>query len=81
MKQTTNKVSAANAAVLSDIQTLRKRTRKNIEEGAVAKGYGANRKKVIRLLNEALATELACVSRSPSNDLAPTFIPFRRYAR
>jgi bacterioferritin len=63
MKQSTSKVSAANAAVLSDIQTLRKRARKNIEEGAVTTGYGADRKKVIKLLNEALATELVCVLR------------------
>jgi bacterioferritin len=63
MKQATNKVSAANAAVLSDIPTLRKRARKNIEEGAVTTGYGADRKEVIRLLNEALATELVCVLR------------------
>jgi bacterioferritin len=63
MKQSTSKVSAANAAVLSDIQTLRKRARKNIEEGAVTTGYGADRKTVIKLLNEALATELVCVLR------------------
>lgn len=63
MKQATNKISAANAALLSDIQTLRKRARKNIEEGAVTTGYGADRKEVIRLLNEALATELVCVLR------------------
>ncbi len=63
MKQSKNKVSAINVAVLSDIQTLRKRARKNIEEGAVTTGYGADRKEVIRLLNEALATELVCVLR------------------
>jgi bacterioferritin len=63
MNQSTNKISATNAAVLTDIQTLRKRARKNIEEGAVTTGYGADRKEVIRLLNEALATELVCVLR------------------
>lgn len=63
MKQSTNKVSAANAVVLSDIQTLRKRARKNIGEGAVTTGYGADRKTVVKLLNEALATELVCVLR------------------
>jgi bacterioferritin len=58
-----SKATTANVAILSDIQTLRKRARKNIEEGAVTKGYGADRKEVIRLLNEALATELVCVLR------------------
>lgn len=44
MNHSTDKVSATNAAVLSDIQTLRKRAHKNIEEGAVTTGYGADRK-------------------------------------
>jgi bacterioferritin len=63
MNHSTDMVTSINASVLSDIQALRKRARKNIEEGAVTKGYGADRKEVIRLLNEALATELVCVLR------------------
>jgi bacterioferritin len=62
MKQS-NVISAGNAAGLSDIQTLRKRARQHIEEGAVTKGYAADRDEVLRLLNEALATELVCVLR------------------
>ena len=62
MKQS-NMISAGNAAGLSDIQTLRKRARQHIEEGAVTKGYAADRDEVLRLLNEALATELVCVLR------------------
>ncbi len=49
--------------VLSDIQTLRARARKDIESGAVTSGYAADRNVVITLLNEALATELVCVLR------------------
>lgn len=49
--------------MLSDISTLRARARKDIEEGAVTAGYAADRKIVIKLLNEALATELVCVLR------------------
>jgi bacterioferritin len=49
--------------MLSNIQTLRERARKDIEEGAVTSGYAADRKVVITLLNEALATELVCVLR------------------
>ena len=55
--------TSVNNGVLSDIQSLRKSARKNIEEGAVTLGYAANRKAVIKLLNEALATELVCVLR------------------
>ncbi|HKQ23802.1 MAG TPA: DUF892 family protein [Burkholderiales bacterium] len=63
MKQSLNEISAGNGAVLSDIQALRKRARQNIEEGAVTKGYAADREAVIRMLNEGLATELVCVLR------------------
>jgi bacterioferritin len=49
--------------MLSDIKTLRARARKDIEEGAVTAGYAADRNVVIKLLNEALATEIVCVLR------------------
>ena len=48
---------------VTDIQTLRARARQHIEQGAVTQGYRANRETVIRLLNEALATEIICVLR------------------
>ena len=48
---------------LSDIQTLRKRARKHIEQGAVTASYQADLPTVLKLLNEALATELVCVLR------------------
>jgi bacterioferritin len=48
---------------LSDVTELRKRARKEIEEGAVTPGYKADRKHVIHLLNIALATEIVCVLR------------------
>jgi bacterioferritin len=48
---------------LSDIQTLRARARKQIEEGPITESYGADRDRVIGVLNEALATELVCVLR------------------
>jgi bacterioferritin len=50
-------------AFLSDIATLRKRAREHIAEGAVTPGYHADRDVVIKLLNEALATEIVCVLR------------------
>jgi bacterioferritin len=48
---------------LTDIQTLRKQARRHIAEGAVTAGYGADRKTVLKLLNDALATEIVCVLR------------------
>ena len=48
---------------LTDVQELRRRARKHIEEGAVTEGYRANRDTVVKLLNEALATEIVCVLR------------------
>ncbi len=48
---------------LSDIQTLRARARKHMDKGAVTEGYRADRDTVVRVLNEALATEIVCVLR------------------
>jgi bacterioferritin len=48
---------------LSDIKTLRERARKHLENGAVTAGYRADRDTVLKLLNEALATELVCILR------------------
>jgi bacterioferritin len=48
---------------LTDIQTLRRRAREHMERGAVTPGYTGDRETVIKLLNEALATELVCVLR------------------
>ncbi len=48
---------------LMDVKTLRERARRHIEQGAVTPGYGAHIDTVLKLLNEALATELVCVLR------------------
>ena len=53
----------ADKPFLTDIKTLRERARKHIEQGAVTEGYTADRDTVIKLLNEALATEIVCVLR------------------
>jgi bacterioferritin len=45
---------------LTDIQTLRERARRHLDNGAVTEGYSADRETVLKLLNEALATELVC---------------------
>jgi bacterioferritin len=61
MTQASAKGTTNAQPLLSDIQTLRKRARQHIEAGAVTSGYAADRDTVIKLLNEALATELVCV--------------------
>ena len=48
---------------LTDVNTLRQRARQNVLDGAVTEGYNADRPTVLRLLNEALATELVCHPR------------------
>ena len=48
---------------LTDVPTLRKRARQHVDDGAVTSGYNADRKTVLKLLNESLATEIVCVLR------------------
>jgi bacterioferritin len=48
---------------LTDIKTLRERARKHIENGAITEGYSGDRETAVKLLNEALATEIVCVLR------------------
>ncbi len=47
----------------SSIQAIRERARRNVDQGAVTPSYGADKSAVLRLLNEALATELVCTLR------------------
>jgi len=49
-----------NDATLTDVRTLRERARQRIGDGAVTEGYSADRETVLKLLNEALATEVVC---------------------
>lgn len=48
---------------LTDVKTLRERARHKIQQGAVTEGYTADRKLIVELLNNALATEIICVLR------------------
>ena len=45
------------------LQEIRKRAREHIQKGAVTEGYRANREVVLKILNEALASEIVCVLR------------------
>jgi bacterioferritin len=48
---------------LQQIQALRERARQHIAEGAITPDYQLDREQSIRILNEALATELVCTLR------------------
>ncbi|MGC1185398.1 MAG: ferritin-like domain-containing protein, partial [Candidatus Dormiibacterota bacterium] len=45
------------------IETVRKQAREHIDEGPITSSYGADKERVIKVLNEVLATELVCVLR------------------
>jgi bacterioferritin len=48
---------------LTDVETLRRRAREQIELGPITDAYGADRERVVQVLNEVLATELVCYLR------------------
>ena len=61
MKQ--DKPTNERSAFVTDLETIRRRARQQIEDGAVTKGYEGDSQTVVRLLNDALATEIVCVLR------------------
>jgi bacterioferritin len=63
MADQTGAKSVTDKPFLTDVKTLRERARQHIEDGAVTEGYSANRETAVKILNEALATELVCVLR------------------
>lgn len=48
---------------MTDTKTLRARARKEIEDGAITPDYSLDKTEAVKLLNEALATEIVCVLR------------------
>lgn len=48
---------------LTDIEEIRRRAREHIDQGPITAAYGADRARVIDVLNQVLATELVCVLR------------------
>ena len=56
-------MAASNKPFLTDIQTIRERAREHIRRGAVTDSYTLDRGTVLKLLNEALATEIVCTLR------------------
>lgn len=48
---------------VTQIAEIKRRARDHMDKGAVTAGYRADREEVVRVLNEALATEIICVLR------------------
>ena len=59
---------------LTDINVLRERSRKQIEEGAVTQNYGGDVQQTINILQNVLATEIVCVLRYTMHGIAATGI-------
>src|SRR3954452_21389117 len=51
------------ASFIKDIEEIRQRASRKIDEGAVTETYGLDKDLAISVLNEALATEIVCVLR------------------
>ena len=48
---------------VKDVEEIRERAVRKLEDGAVTETYGGDVEKTISILNEALATEIVCVLR------------------
>ena len=56
-------IKSGSGSFVTDVQELRRRARAHMEQGAVTEGYRADVETVLRVLSEALATEIVCVLR------------------
>ena len=63
---------SADTSFLTDVQTLRARARKQIEDGVLTPSYDLDPRVAVELLNTALATELICVLRYRQHALVAT---------
>ena len=59
---------------LTDVQTLRDRARRNLNDGAIGSNYVGDVSKTIEILQAALATELVCVLRYTMHSIAASGI-------
>jgi len=59
---------------LTDVQELRARARKSLENGAITPAYKGDVKQTIEILQAVLATEIVCVLRYTMNAVAATGI-------
>jgi bacterioferritin len=59
---------------ITDVEELRARARKSIDQGAITPAYQGNVKQTIDILQSVLATEIVCVLRYTMNAIAATGI-------
>src|SRR5438105_1210278 len=59
----TKVISHEKGYFLTDVKEIRRRACQQIMEGAVTSDYRGDRETVVRVLNQALATEIVCVLR------------------
>jgi bacterioferritin len=59
---------------VTDIREIRKRARQHLDKGAVTENYGGDVATAIRMLNEAVATEIVCILRYKFHSIAATGI-------
>ncbi|WP_176059711.1 ferritin-like domain-containing protein [Paraburkholderia sp. BCC1876] len=52
-----------NQPFVMDLKKIREDARKHMSDGPVTQSYGADRETVLKLLNDALATEIVCTLR------------------
>lgn len=67
LKKDQNQAGQSDQPFMTDIQELRRRAREHILCGAVTPDYEGNVETAVKLLNEALATEIVCVLRYKSH--------------
>src|SRR4029077_2348123 len=64
------KVSKNETPFITDVEELRARARKSINNGAITPAYQADVKQTIEILQSVLATEIVCVLRYTMNAVA-----------
>jgi bacterioferritin len=81
-------MTTTNEPFRMDLEAIRRRAREHMDDGAVTGAYGADRKRVIEVLNEVLATEIVCALRYKANAYAaagihaePVAEEFREHAK
>lgn len=62
-QNTTNPSADDSASLVLDEKALHEAATADLEDGAVTPAYGPHRDAIVKLLNDALATELVCVLR------------------
>lgn len=64
-----------------DIAAIQQRARANVDAGPITDAYGADRERVVEVLNDALATELVCVLRYRSHHYRATGLAAKSVAQ